>query len=199
MVYDQEIRRGKAAPCAATPVLMVPGLGNSGPRHWQTLWEAELLHVRRVDLGNWDEPDRDMWVRNLDAAVRAATAPVVIVAHSLGCVAVVRWAASLGRPHSVAGALLVAPADCEQNGAAPCIAAFGPMPQAPLPFPALLVASRDDPFMRFERAAQLAAGWGSELVDAGAAGHINADSRLGAWPFGRRLLGRFVGVARGGA
>ncbi len=31
--------------------LIVPGLNNSGPRHWQTLWEQTRTDCHRVDLG----------------------------------------------------------------------------------------------------------------------------------------------------
>jgi predicted alpha/beta hydrolase family esterase len=59
-----------------------------------------------------------------------------------------------------------------------------------LPFASTVVASRDDPFTRFERAQSFAQAWGSEFIDYGARGHINAESGLGDWPEGRALLAR---------
>lgn len=69
-------------------VLTVPGLGNSGPAHWQTLWEQGRLDTHRVDLGMWDTPHRNAWVTKLDQAISSAQAPVILVGHSLGCQAI---------------------------------------------------------------------------------------------------------------
>lgn len=171
-------------------VLTVPGLDGSGPAHWQTLWEQARVDTGRVELGQWTLPHRNSWISRLDQAIREARRPVVLAAHSLGCVAVAWWAAFAGRlpGNRVIGALLVAPADVDEPGTSERITPFAPMPIRRLPFPSLLVASRDDPWMRFDRARDLARHWGSRLVDAGALGHINADSDLADWPEGQALL-----------
>jgi predicted alpha/beta hydrolase family esterase len=114
--------------------------------------------------------------------------PVVLVAHSLGCVLVAAWARFSRHAHKASGALLVALGDVEQPGLAPALPGWAPILREPLPFPSLLVASRDDPYCSFERAAGLARDWGSRLVDAGARGHLNAESGLGDWPEGHALL-----------
>ena len=57
-----------------------------------------------------------------------------------------------------------------------------------LPFPSILAASRDDPWIAFGRAKRLARVWKSRFVDAGWLGHINADSEIRDWPFGQFLL-----------
>jgi predicted alpha/beta hydrolase family esterase len=88
----------------------------------------------------------------------------------------------------VIGALLVAPPEVDVHPLDPRLLPFAPAPMGQLPFPSVLVASRNDPYMKFHRARRLASFWGSSFVDAGAAGHINADSRLGKWHFGKRLL-----------
>ncbi|WP_195827917.1 RBBP9/YdeN family alpha/beta hydrolase, partial [Bordetella pertussis] len=88
----------------------------------------------------------------------------------------------------VAGALLVAPADVERPGAPAAIAAFGPVPRQSLPYQSVVIASDDDPYCRLERARQFAQDWGSRLVVLQGAGHINADSQLGAWPQGLKQL-----------
>ncbi|WP_326525712.1 RBBP9/YdeN family alpha/beta hydrolase [Sphingomonas sp.] len=175
-------------------VLTVPGLGNSGPTHWQSLWEKQREDTVRADLGMWDAPHRNVWVTKLDQAIRAARAPVVLVAHSLGCVAVAWWAALSPQPYGwpVAGALLVAPADVNRQDGPPELAGFAPAPATLLPFPSIVVASRDDPWIRFERAQGLAGQWGSHLVDAGSAGHINAASGIGDWAEGQALLGELI-------
>ncbi len=177
-------------------VLTVPGLGGSGPSHWQTLWEQARPDTQRVELGMWNTPHRNSWVTKLDQAIRAAQAPVVLAAHSLGCLAVAWWAQLAGQTYGtpVAGALLVAPADVD-GGEHPALRAFAPSPATPLPFPSILVASTDDPWIGIERARSLAANWGSVFVDAGAQGHLNADSELGWWSDGQSMLDRVLDAA----
>ena len=176
-------------------ILIVPGMGDSGPAHWQSLWEEELDSAARVSLGLWDRPLRRPWVTQLNLAIERAGGPVVLVAHSLGCLAVAHWAAmaqpAYGNP--VVGALLVAPPEVDVAPVDPRLADFGPAPTSILPFRSILVASRDDPWCHFERARRLAGFWGSEFADAGEVGHINADSDLGIWPFGQFLLARLRG------
>ncbi|MBP2308876.1 alpha/beta hydrolase [Azospirillum melinis] len=160
-------------------VLVLPGLGNSGPDHWQSWLEGRLPALTRVDLGDWDAPEPDRWVERLDAAVRAAPGPVVLVAHSLACILVVRWAATEGRTETVAAALLVAPPDVESPRT---------VPTDPLPFPAVVVGSRSDPYCTAARACGFAALWGADFIDAGEVGHINGASGHGPWPMGETLL-----------
>ena len=176
-------------------ILTVPGLGNSGPEHWQSIWERRLGDCRRVELGMWDRPHRNTWVNKLNLAIRRADRPVVLVAHSLGCLAVAWWA-QLEQPagdytaiaHPVIGALLVAPPEVDYFPLDHRLCGFAPTPSAVLPFPSILVASHDDPYIGFRTARRLARTWGSRFADAGQVGHINADSDLGDWPFGQFLL-----------
>jgi predicted alpha/beta hydrolase family esterase len=178
-------------------VLTVPGLGGSGPSHWQTLWEDSRPDTSRVELGMWNTPHRNAWVTKLDQAIRSAQAPVVLAAHSLGCLAVAWWAELSGQPYGwpVAGALLVAPADCDRPGACDELKAFRPTPLKPLPFPSILVASSDDPWIGIDHARNLAASWGSHFVDAGEQGHLNAASGIGWWDEGQELLDRVIDAA----
>lgn len=180
-------------------ILTVPGLSGSGPAHWQTLWEKGRPDTARVDLGQWDRPHRNSWVTKLDQAIGAARAPVILVAHSLGCIAVAWWAALSPQPYGwpVAGALLVAPADVDREQVPVELAPFAPVPKQPLPFPSILVASQDDPWIDADRAHSLAVDWGSHFVDAGPIGHINAASGLGHWPEGQELLDRVVAATGG--
>lgn len=174
-------------------ILTVPGLGNSGHGHWQTIWEQSLPDCQRVDLGLWDDPHRNTWVNKLNLAIQRADRPVVLVAHSLGC-HTVSWWAEYEQPTDgkVIGALLVAPPDVEDRPIDRRLTRFSPAPDRPLPFRSLLVASRDDPYMPVSGAVDLASRWGSTFVDAGALGHINAQSDLGHWSFGRLLLNRLL-------
>ena len=173
--------------------LMLPGIDNSGPDHWQTLWEQRRDDCVRVELGMWDRPHRNTWVNNLNAAVAAASRPVILVAHSLGCHAVAWWNA-LERPSDgkVVGALLVAPPKIEGLTADSRLDSFAPLARERLRLPSLLAASRDDPYVSFKLAKKMARAWGSRLVDVGWLGHVNARSGIGHWPFGEFLLERLI-------
>lgn len=183
-------------------ILTVPGLRNSGPEHWQTLWEQERGDVRRVELGMWDRPHRNTWVNQLNLAIHNAARPVVLVAHSLGCLAVAWWAkyeqpAAGWRENGgpVIGALLVAPPEVDFFPLDERLSQFSPTPAEPLPFRSILAASRNDPYMGIRTARKLARAWGSAFADAGEAGHINADSDVADWPFGKFLLGQLLNPA----
>ena len=173
-------------------VLIIPGLGDSGPQHWQTLWEASHPEYRCVQQSDWEHPRRRDWTQNIDAAISSAESPVVLVAHSMGCIATVHWALSGGGNGRVAAALLVAPPDVEAETIPVGPTGFAPCPLSRLPFKSLVIASTNDPFAALERAKLFAGSWGSELVILESAGHINAASGYGPWPQGERLLERLT-------
>lgn len=178
---------------ADADLLIVPGYTNSGPNHWQSRWQRHLSTARRVEQDNWDYPTRDAWVAGITEAVAAATRPVVLIAHSLGVVAVVHAAPRLPADR-VRGAFLVALPDVEDVEKRPVDvdADFAPIPQAPLPFPSILVASRSDPYCAYERAEDFGFAWGSLTIDAGEAGHLNVASGHGPWPEGSLVFARFL-------
>ncbi|MFC5068792.1 RBBP9/YdeN family alpha/beta hydrolase [Flaviflagellibacter deserti] len=166
--------------------LILPGLGNSGPSHWQSCWEKEIVGARRVELGDWDAPDPAVWIARLDDAVSNAGPDAVLIAHSLSCSLVAHWAR---RPRPIRAAMLVAPADVDSRDRTPEPAwTFAPMPLERLPFPALLVSSSNDPYVSIDRAKTFAGAWGARFVDIGDKGHINGDSELGGWAEGKALL-----------
>ncbi|HET7871257.1 MAG TPA: prephenate dehydrogenase/arogenate dehydrogenase family protein [Terriglobales bacterium] len=178
---------------AAASVLVVPGWQNSGPQHWQTLWEQQNPIFLRVQQRDWDTPHREWWLQRITEEVRQAPAPIVFAAHSLGCVAIAHWAEqSPPELSKIKGALLVAPADVDRRDSPAQLNDFRPVPRRMLAFPSILVASQDDPYLATERAREMARAWGSRFVDAGAAGHINGDSGLGDWPEGKRLLRHLI-------
>jgi len=201
--------RSAGAPVA---VLILPGINDSGPAHWQSLWEGSIPGARRVLQEDWDRPDCGAWVAALVRAVEDARqrvgeqgrqGGVFLVAHSLGCLLVAHaMAAGPSRDvlaRHVRGALLVAPPDPDAISFPTDIArGFDPLPLQRLPFPSVLVASQDDPYADFAFARRVAAAWGSELVDAGTRGHLNAESGLGDWPEGRGLLERLIAAAFSG-
>jgi len=173
----------------AFQVLIVPGRGNSGDGHWKTHLEARLRRARRVLQAYWYRPQLDAWAGRIGACARQATRPVLVVAHSFGCLATVAAVANHRAP--IAGVLLVAPAD-------PARFAIGDDRLGEtLPVPATLVLSRNDPWLEAAHARRLAVRWGAQAVDAGHAGHINVDSGHGPWPEAQTLLLRLAAaVAR---
>lgn len=179
---------------AQASVLVVPGWNGSGAGHWQTVWEQKNPGFRRVEQRNWSRPSRADWVSQIDLDIRQADSPVFVVAHSLGCLAVAHWAAMAGKTSDrVDGAFLVAPPWLTQAAQCPEeLADFLPMPLGRLPFPSLLVASADDPYLPIELAAHLASSWSSDFVDVGRQGHINIASGHGPWRDGEELLAEFI-------
>ncbi|PZO80460.1 MAG: alpha/beta hydrolase [Mesorhizobium amorphae] len=172
-------------------ILSVPGYQNSGPDHWQTRWESKLSTARRVNQAEWSKPVREDWTAQVVEAVNAAEKPVVFLAHSLGVATVVQAVPRFERP--VAGAFFVAPPDVADPSIRPRhLQTFGPYPRDPLPFPSIVVASRNDPFSSFEAMEDIAGAWGSLFVDAGEAGHINADAGYGPWPEGSMAFAQFL-------
>ena len=168
-------------------ILLLPGWQNSGPGHWQSLWQDQFGYTR-VEQHDWLRPLRGDWIARLEDVVLSTTEPAVLVAHSLGCVLVAAWAAHTRHAHLIKAALLVAPGDVEREALRPVLASWSPIPLQALPFKSTLVASHNDPYCSLARAQAFAAAWGSTWVDAGHAGHINADSGLGDWPAGQALL-----------
>ncbi|MCO6052125.1 alpha/beta hydrolase [Mesorhizobium sp. RP14(2022)] len=174
-----------------TDILIVPGYTNSGPDHWQTRWEAKLSTARRVEQAEWSKPVREDWVDVLAKAVNEAEKPVVLVAHSLGVATVVQAVPKFEKP--VIGAFLVAPPDVANPEIRPKhLMTFGPYPRDPLPFPSIVVASRNDPFSSFEAMEDIAGAWGSLFIDAGEAGHINSEAGYGPWPEGSMTFAQFI-------
>jgi predicted alpha/beta hydrolase family esterase len=180
------------APRGMPQILNVPGLNNSGPAHWQSRWEQLYPWLERVDLGLWDAPDRQVWVQRLDAAIRAARQPVILVAHSLGCITVAHWAAQASPEllRRVRGALLVAPADVQRDNCPEALRNFAPIPRQGLPFASQLVGSDNDRAASAERAIELGRDWGSEIAILGGAGHINVKSGHHRWEQGFAYLYR---------
>ena len=177
---------------ATPPILIVPGLFNSGPAHWQTHWERALPNAERVEQSDWERPTLGEWTASLAESVRRRPG-AVLVGHSLGC-ALIAHLAQINGGRGIGGALMVAPAEVNANGAAGrLLEGFSPMPRLRLPFPSTVVASRNDPFVEITRAEAFARSWGSTFVDLGLAGHINVDSGHGPWTEGHALLDELAG------
>lgn len=177
-------------------ILFLPGFKGSGPDHWQTRWETRLSAARRVNMGDLHKPVFEDWRANLVKTVAQCQKPVVLVAHSIGAAVAVQAAGRYGG--KVAGAFLVAPPEVENPAIRPRhLLTFGPARRDPLPFPSVVIASRNDPFCSFEKAEEMAADWGSLFMDAGDSGHINHESGHGPWPEGLMVFARFMHRLRG--
>lgn len=162
-------------------VVIVPGLRNSGPEHWQTVWQRRIPNAQRIEMTQWEQPDLAQWTDATIAAVRKQRARY-IVAHSFGCLATVNALDEI--QDLVRGVLLVAPADPDK------FKLGSVLPHGPLPVTGLVVGSLDDPWLSWTRAQQWAQRWLLPIVCAGYAGHINAESGHGEWPDGWKLLQR---------
>jgi uncharacterized protein len=173
-------------------VLTLPGWLDSGPAHWQSLWEQQYGHTR-VEQADWRWPRRGDWMARLDEVILAEEGeglPAVLVADGLGCHLVAAWAAHSQHTARVCAALLVAPPDTERAETPPQLFGWRPIVRQPLPFAAQVLYSEDDPTCTVPRALAFAAAWGASAHSVGRAGHINGDSGLADWPAGLARLER---------
>jgi predicted alpha/beta hydrolase family esterase len=184
---------------AVPTILIVPGLRDHVPQHWQTLLEQKLTNARSVPRMERDKLSCAAWVARLDESLAAIAGPVILVAHSAGVMIVVHWAQTHRRP--IAGALLAAPPDFESplpegypTGGALRASGWLPTPRARLPFPTTVGASTNDPLGRYDRVEALAQAWGSKLVNLGNVGHLNPASGYGEWPQAEALIGELANM-----
>ncbi|WP_158808321.1 alpha/beta hydrolase [Beijerinckia sp. L45] len=172
-------------------IIIVPGLSGGTDVHWYSRWESKLPTAKRVIQADWHNPNLEAWTAALIDAVKAAQRPVVLVAHSLGVITVGHAAAQIAE--RVVGAFLVAPPSQAVMLSIPEIdKAFTDVPLDPLPFPAVLIASRDDSYAAYADSEALAKSWHVELVDAGESGHLNDESGHGPWPEGLMRFASFM-------
>ena len=194
--------------------LILPGWQNSGPHHWQSLWEQQLS-AQRVQQHDWMRPLRGDWITRLEDhilsiserstqhirrlsaqnASKTKEKDILLIAHSLGCHLVSAWAALSKNTHRIQGALLVAPPDAQRGDFPSDMKSWRVPVLQKLPFKSICVVSVNDPFCDHHRGQEIAAAWGSELVEIGNRGHINAESGLSDWPQGRALLARLSAAA----
>lgn len=167
-------------------ILIIPGLHNSGPGHWQTWLESVLAGTVRVEQADWERPSLADWAARVGEEIDSIAGPLWVVAHSFGCLAAV--GAGVTRPQRIRGALLVAPADPDRFGEPTALL------EQRLVFPSLVVASSDDPWVQSSVAEYWASRWGSAYLNIGNAGHINVDSGYGPWSAG---LGYFEQLREG--
>ena len=166
----------------------IPGLRNSGPGHWQSIWEEEHPgQFIRIQQDSWQKPDCSTWISRMDEVLRnEKLEEAILIGHSVGCAAILNWYKQYGG--KIKGALLVAPSDVDSPSYPSYITGFAPMPLERLPFKTIVVASTNDRVVKLKRARYFADCWGSELVELKGAGHIEPKSGFGPWPEGLALL-----------
>ena len=170
-----------------TNYLIVPGLGNSGPEHWQTYFQNSAPNFSRIEQSDWDTPTCEDWIRNMDAMITSyELSSVVLIGHSLGCSTIAHWSANYKR--NIKGALIVAPSDLEAPNYTFPTKGFSPIPLHKLYFNSIVVASSNDIWVSLERAKFFAENWGSEFINIGDAGHINTSSGHTNWEEGLTIL-----------
>jgi predicted alpha/beta hydrolase family esterase len=186
-------------PLAAPLVLLLPDLDSDGPAYWQRQWAASRNDASIIDVGSSHRPDRNTWITRIDHATRCAGAPILLVGHGAGALAIAWWAVLCAQENesTVIGALLIGPSDPAVAAYGDRLGSFAPLPQTVLPFPSLVVASEDDPALPVDRAFSMARQWGSGFARFGDCGHFGADS-LGDWQQGEQLLDAFIDLIEPG-
>ena len=167
-------------------VLILPGIGNSGPEHWQSHWEQSHGNYTRVNQLSWDNPSCLEWVASLEESVKTSGPNTILVAHSLACLLVAHWAVKTNL--EIRAALLVAVPNPKSPIFPTEAVGFAPLPMHRLPFESIIVASTNDQYGGIEFSEKCASAWGSCLINIGEAEHINSSSGLGAWPEGHVFL-----------
>jgi uncharacterized protein len=167
-------------------LLIIPGIGNSGQHHWQSLWEKEF-NFTRVEQTEWETPNCTDWIENINNEVKKLNAAdVILVGHSAACAAIAHWAQKFNT--KIKGALLVAPGDPDADTFPKGTIGFAPMPIFKLPFPSIVAASSNDYYVTLDRAKLFAESWGSEFINVGVKGHINTSAGFGEWDEGLEIL-----------
>jgi predicted alpha/beta hydrolase family esterase len=168
---------------------IVPGYSKNTPEHWQSVWANVILNAQTIEQDKWENVQKDDWVGRIQETLKAHDlSQVILIGHSLGVAIILHWAKEYG--HKIRGALLVAPTDVDDLPEPIAAYGFNPMPLEKLPFPSIIIASENDVWISLKRAYEYAELWGSEIVNVGKLGHINADSNLGEWEVGQAVLKR---------
>jgi predicted alpha/beta hydrolase family esterase len=166
----------------APRLLIVPGLHDSGPTHWQTWLQGRFEGALRVRQRDWKSLDLERWAERIGTTLEhAGEGPWIAAAHSFGCLALARHLQI--RPDStILAALFVAPAEPDKFGVA------GLLPQRRLAIASAVVASDTDPWMSTASARRWAQRWGASYTSLGDAGHINAASGYGPLPLAQHWV-----------
>lgn len=175
-----------------TQLLIIPGLGGSGEHHWQSFWSNKFENATRIIQEDWNQPNLESWLKELNDTILKLDCSIILVAHSLAVSLVMHWAEK-NTNSNIKGALLVAPADVDSPDHTPeFLREFAMMPTSKLHFPSIVVASENDEYVSLERAKYFAEKWGSEFINIGPKGHVNAESNLEFWEEGQIILRKLI-------
>jgi uncharacterized protein len=173
-------------------LLIIPGLGDSGAKHWQSFWLQKFPKSTKVIQDNWETPQLTEWLSRLEETIQQTKEPTILVAHSLAVSLVMHWVSQNSNPNII-GALLVAPADVNSPEHTPdFLRHFSPIPTQTIPFPSIVIGTENDTYISLERAKELASFWGSDFINIGQKGHINSDSDLEYWEEGQEFLQQLI-------
>jgi len=174
--------------------LFLAGYGNSTGEHWQAKWFRKFPGAVWIEQKSWDYPVCEQWVNELDKNIDQIQQPVVIIAHSLGCLTFVEWTNQFPQKcqEKIIGALLVAVPDSDAESFPKDISGYQQTDLDPLPIKSLMIASQNDPYASISRTEFFARHWGSELIWIGKMGHINLSAGFGDWQEGEKYLLEFL-------
>jgi uncharacterized protein len=175
-----------------TPLLIVPGINDSEPSHWQSIWQSGRLGSVRLAPTDWNYPILQDWMAALEKAIGECSSPPIAIGHSLGCILMAYWAGKTIHRNLISGAFLVAPPDPRGTHFPVEAPSFRIEPQRAFGFPCVVLASSNDPYSSIERAQGFADKLNAGFVSVGPVGHINSESNIGAWSQGRDLLECFA-------
>lgn len=192
-------------PRRSVRVLLIPGLRDSGPAHWQTWLQGQYVDAVRVQQRDWHRPDLEAWSARIEETLSRHSRHTqwVAVAHSFGTLALAHHIATRQMAHAdssahgdatgvglrhgrIVAALMVAPADpvkfqLEEH-----------LPRHRLDLPLSVIGSENDPWMPLERARDWAHAWGAGFRNLGQVGHINTESGFGPWPLARQKVDELI-------
>jgi predicted alpha/beta hydrolase family esterase len=171
--------------------VFVAGFGNSEPEHWQKIWFEQTKNAYWVEQDDWDNPNKDKWIEQLEKTLLHVKTPVLFIAHSIGCHTVIEWVQKYFKNQYIIGALLVAPPDTNRENFPKEIVGFHNPSRDKLPFKSVAIISEDDPYSSLEQSERLARSWGCKVLHVGKKGHINLASDLGEWEEGKKILSNF--------
>ncbi|NOR57029.1 MAG: serine hydrolase family protein [Sulfurimonas sp.] len=166
-------------------VLLVHGWGGSDYPHWQSWLASEVAKdygcVSFLKLSDFEFPNKNTWKQELLKEIENFN-PTVVICHSL---ANTLWfhLCNEEKMSDVEKLFLVAPPSL--NSQIDEIENFFPI-KAPKNLHAkevLLVCSTNDPYMKLEEAKELQKELNVDMEILEDAGHINADSGFGPWPW----------------
>jgi len=180
-------------------ILILHGWGGNKPAHWQEHLYAQLtaadVDVTYPKFPNPASPDLSAWLTTLDqtlAELASGSAPLTVVAHSLGAITWMHHAARQSAPIVADRVLLVAPPyvipEIPPSDAPPGVAGFFPPPMSPAGIAAaaretVIVASDTDDYATFEQTKAYSDRLEIPIHLLPGAGHISPYWGYGEWPW----------------